>query len=326
MLIAGRLVTVGISVGIAQFPAHGTDGRALLHRADQAMYQAKQGSRGFQMFSPDPSPANSSSVLLTSALMRAVANGELLLHYQPQIEIGSGRIVGKEALVRWQHPEQGMIAPNRFIPAAEKSPAIGALTHAVLRLALDQEQRWRAEGFEAPVSVNLSARLLDDDTLCGSILRLLKERHLPPESLILELTETALASSPAQARTALAQIAEAGIRISIDDFGAGYTSFRQLRELDIAQIKIDGAYVANVTQVGRDASIIRSIVELGRGFNLHMIAECVEEAKALPILQELGCHSAPGYSIGRPMAPVEFDCWRRSWITEQLLASRGLAS
>jgi diguanylate cyclase (GGDEF)-like protein len=313
MQIDSHAVTVGISVGIAQFPLDGADGRTLLKRADQAMYLAKKGSRGIQVFSPEFSPIESASVLLTSSLERAVTNGELLVHFQPQINLESHQVIGKEALVRWQHPEQGMILPHNFIPAAEKSPAIASLTNAVLQIALDEEQRWRQRGFCVPVSVNLSARMLDDETLSTRILRMLSDRKLEPSCLILELTETALVSSPIQTRNTLRAMSEAGIRISIDDFGSGYTSFKQLRELEISEIKIDGMYVANITEQGRDASIVRSIVELGRGFDIHVIAECVEREKSWQLLQVLGCRSAQGYSIGKPMPREEFDQWMDGW-------------
>jgi diguanylate cyclase len=313
MVIENHPVTLGISIGIAQFPLHGIDARTLMQRADHAMYTAKRGVTGIHTFVPGSELVESPSVLLIGGLMRAIANDELILHFQPQIDIVSRRIIGKEALVRWQHPEQGVIPPGKFIPAAEKSPAITALTHAVLQMALDQEQRWRALGFVVPVSVNLSARLLDDESLCNWIMKMLDEHGLPPECLILELTETALASSPSQTSSMLRKISDAGIRISIDDFGSGYTSFKQLRELEIAEIKIDGAYITNISEKGREASIVRSIVELGRGFNIHVIGECVEHEKSWQLLTNLGCNSAQGYSVGRPMPPADFDVWRKGW-------------
>lgn len=317
MLIDHQPVTVGISIGIVQFPFHGLDARTLLQRADQAMYTAKQGCKSIHTFIPGSEPIQRASVLFTGDLMRAIAGGELVLHFQPQIDIVSHQIIGKEALVRWQHPEQGMIPPMSFIPTAEKSSAIIALTHAVLEMALDQEQIWRSRGFCVPVSVNLSARLLDDESLCTWIMKKLADHCLPPECLILELTETTVASSQLQALSTLGKLAGAGIRISIDDFGSGYTSFKQLRELEIAEIKIDGAYVTDIREQGRDASIIRSIVELGRGFAIHVIAECVERETSWQTLTNLGCSSAQGFSIGRPMPAADFDRWRQGWSAGQ---------
>ena len=315
MLIDHQPVTLGISIGIAHCPLHGMEGPTLLQRADKAMYEAKKNGRDMRVFTPDLDRNLSQSGLLAGDLMRGIADGEMTVHFQPQIHLGSRRIVGKEALVRWQHPEQGLIPPHRFIPAAEtSSAAIAALTEAVLQMALDQEQRWRTRGFCVPVSVNLSARLLENESLCDRILEMLSNRQLPPECLILELTETALAAcTPAHAYATLRRISNAGIRISIDDFGSGYTSFKQLRELDIAEIKIDGTYVAEACAQGRNASIVRSIVELGRGFDIPVIAECVERESSWQILMGLGCNLAQGYSIGRPMAPAAFDQWREGW-------------
>jgi diguanylate cyclase (GGDEF)-like protein len=314
MLVEEQAVTVGISVGAALFPLHGDDGRTLLKRADQAMYRAKQGAKGAQICDETIERTENPSVLLASALEKAIENGEILLHYQPQVELDTHRIIGKEALVRWQHPIQGMMAPIGFIPAAEKSPVIAALTDAVLRIALDEERKWRQQGVQIPISVNVSARLLDDGAFATRVVRMLGDRALPAECLILELTETALVASPVQAMTTLRAMSQAGIRISIDDFGSGYTSFRQLRELEVSEIKIDGTYVTDVTREGRDASIVRSIVELGRGFNIHVIAECVEHEKTWSLLQQLGCRSAQGFSIGRPMPSADFDQWRSSWM------------
>jgi EAL domain-containing protein (putative c-di-GMP-specific phosphodiesterase class I) len=203
--------------------------------------------------------------------------------------------------------------PDSFIPAAERSTVIAALTYEVLRMVLEDEKQWRANGLSVPVSVNLSARLLDDENLPLSILEMLKEYDLPPECLTLELTETALFSAPALARTTLRTMTDAGLRLSIDDFGSGYTSFRQLRDLDIDEIKIDGLYIKNIVAAGRDASIVRSIVELGRGFNIRVIAECIERQTDWQILQELGCRFAQGFSIGKPMARIDFNRWVDQW-------------
>jgi len=313
ILIEDQVITIGISIGVVQFPLHGADGRTLLKRADQAMYQAKQGAKPIRVFCPNQRLVEGTSWQLANSLEQAIKNGELQVHFQPQIDLESRKIIGKEALVRWLHPERGMIPPNKFIPAAEKSPVIVALTDAVLKLALDEERHWRARGFCVPVSVNLSARVLDDESLPARIIAMLDERNLPPECLILELTETALACSPIQARNTLRMISEAGIGISIDDFGSGYTSLKILRDLNIDEIKIDGIFVADIVAEGRDASIIRSIVELGRGFNVHVIAECVELENSWPLLQSLGCRSAQGYSVGKAMSNTDFDRWMLDW-------------
>jgi diguanylate cyclase (GGDEF)-like protein len=314
MLIDHQPVTLGISIGIAQCPLQDIDGPTLLQRADKAMYEAKKNYQGFHVFNSDSKPNESQSCCISDDLMRGLAYRELTVHFQPQVDLGSRQIVGTEALVRWQHPQQGMISPLRFIPAAEKSFAtIAALTDVVLQMALDQEQSWRERGFCVPVSVNLSASLLDDESLPDRILDMLGDRNLPPECLNLELTETALASAPAHACATLRRTADAGIGIFLDDFGAGYTSFKQLRALDFAGIKIDATYVAEACDRGRNASIVHSIAELGRGFDVPVIAKCVEQESSWQTLLDLGCNLAQGFSIGRPMEPAAFDQWRKGW-------------
>jgi len=317
IFIGHDAIRVSISIGIAHFPAHAHDGDTLLKRADHAMYEAKRGARGIQMYASHPFASDESpSVLLGARLERAIQDGELQLYFQPQICLDSGKIVGKEALVRWMHPELGLLMPQSFIPAAEKSHVITDLTYAVLQTALDDEQVWRAQGVNLPVSVNLSPRVLDDEALPAQIMEMLSARQLPPDSLTLELTETALFSAPLQALSSLRAMSEAGLRISIDDFGSGYTSFKQLRELEIAEIKIDGLFVKNIISTGRDASIVRSIVELGRGFDIQVIAECVERKESWQLLQDLGCRYAQGFSIGRPMPRADFQNWAQGWSPE----------
>jgi diguanylate cyclase (GGDEF)-like protein len=317
IFIGHDAIRVDISIGIAHFPAHARDSETLLKRADQAMYQAKRGARGIQMYASHPFAIDEGpSLLLGTRLERAIQDGELQLYFQPQICLDSGKIVGKEALVRWVHPELGLLMPQSFIPAAEKSHVITDLTYAVLQTALDDEQKWRAQGVSLPVSVNLSPRVLDDEALPAQIMGMLSAHQLPPDCLTLELTETALFSAPLQALSSLRSMSEAGLRISIDDFGSGYTSFKQLRDLEIAEIKIDGLFVKNIVSTGRDASIVRSIVELGRGFNIQVIAECVERKESWQLLQDLGCRYAQGYSIGRPMARADFQDWAQGWSSQ----------
>lgn len=313
MLIEGQSVSLGISIGIAQFPLHGTNGRTLLQRADRAMYHAKRNCTGTQLFDSAPNLIEDHPGRVASNLEGAITNHELVVHFQPQIDMASRQIIGKEALVRWQHPEQGLILPNNFIPAAENSPVLTALNEVALQMALDEEQSWRARGFCVPVSVNLSAHLLADESLSGRILEMLSDRQLPPECLTLELTQSALACAQSCALATLRKASEAGIRISIDDFGSGPASFQQLRELDFAEIKIDGTFIPETCDERGNASIVRTIVELGRGFDVPVIAECVEQESSWPILMNLGCHLAQGFSIGRPMAPALFDRWREGW-------------
>lgn len=314
IVIDHETIGVSISVGIAHYPEHATDSHTILKRADQAMYQAKKGTKGIQVFShPLFTIDKKPSVLLNNRLERAIQNRELLLYFQPQVLLTSTEIIGKEALVRWRHPEQGLLLPDAFIPAAEKTAVIADLTFEVLRMALEQEKEWRDNGICIPVSINMSARVLDDESVPSKVMNMLGRYGLPVNCLTLELTETALFSAPSLALNSLRILSEAGLRISIDDFGSGYTSFRQLRDMEICEIKIDGLYVKNITSVGRDASIVRSIVELGHGFNIQVIAECVEKKESWGMLQNMGCNCAQGFSIGKPMPQGDFERWIAQW-------------
>lgn len=311
--VGGQIVTIGISIGIAQFPDHASDSRTLLKRADQAMYRAKQGGWSVERFSEACHTTASPTVLLTSRLLRAIAGNELRVHFQPKIDLTSGKVAGKEALVRWQDPEAGLIPPDQFIPAAERSSAIHALTTAVLEISLDQERIWRGQGVAVPVSVNLSARVLDDVTLQDRIERMLEARGLPPECLMVELTETALVAAPARAAATLRGLLQSGIGVSIDDFGAGYTSFKQLRDIEVSELKIDRRYITDLGENSRDAAIVQSITELARGFNVHVVAEGVEHSQAWPFLSRLGCRYGQGYSFARPMPVLDYDNWLGNW-------------
>jgi diguanylate cyclase (GGDEF)-like protein len=312
--IENQLVTVGVSIGIALVPAHGTEGQQLLAKADEAMYRAKRGSQGYQIFSPvGRGGGDSGPLVLASGLSDALANGEVFLHFQPKIDLGTGALCGVEALARWGSPRFGPVPPGEFIPAAERGSMIGTLTYAILEMALDQARDWRDQGWPVPVAVNLSPRLFDDPSLARRIGRALAARALPPDSLMLEITETALMTSPLRAAAAIAELHSAGIGISIDDFGTGYTSLKYLRDFPIAEIKIDGLFVKDLTIGSRDASIVHSLSVLARGFEINLVAECVEQEESWPLLRVLGCAMGQGYSIARPMLAESVPGWWARW-------------
>lgn len=312
-LIDKRVVTIGIAIGIAHYPEHGLDGKTLLAKADSAMYGAKRSTRGYEVFSEDGTAPEPSSVLMANHLTRAIERQELFLRYQPKVNLRTRELVGVEALVRWDSPELGPLLPDQFIPAAERSSAIGPMTYAILDMALDQAVLWQEQNWLVPVAVNLSARLLDDERLTRKIMAALARRELLPQVLTLEITETALMASPDRVRVVLGELVDAGIAISIDDFGTGYTSFRYLRELDIAELKIDKLFVTHVHDHARDASIIRSIATLAQGFRIGVIAEGVEAQETWEELCLLGCELGQGYSIGRPMSAEALADWSQNW-------------
>jgi diguanylate cyclase len=309
--IEAELVTFGVSIGIAMFPADGHDARGLLAAADEAMYRAKRGSRGYESFAPGRPEQDGREVLIGSHLPEAMERRELVLHYQPKVDLRTGELVGVEALVRWQSPRLGLVGPADFIPAAERSQLIIPMTYRILDMALDQCRSWLDGGRRIPVAVNLSARVLDDEHLTKRVAAALESRNLEPRMLTLELTETALMTSGSRSQSVLRELRDIGVGISIDDFGAGYTSFRNLRDYAISEIKIDPLFVGSLKDQGRDASIVRSIAALSEGFDVAIVAEGVESSECCALLRSLGCNFGQGYGIGRPMAAESVRGW--SW-------------
>ena len=254
----------------------------------------------------DATPA---SLALVGELKRALAERELILHYQPKIALKTGRVTGVEALVRWQHPKRGLIAPAEFIPLAQETGLIRPLTLFVIDEALRQCQRWRVRGHELTVAVNVSVRNLIDARLPDDIARLLRERDVPAALLELEITETAIVSDPYRCKAVLDRLAAMGIRLAVDDFGTGYTSLGYLRRLPINELKIDRSFVANMLNSEDDAVIVRSTIDLGQNLGLEVVAEGVENAAAMADLQTLGCDVAQGFHVSHPVAGEELMAW-----------------
>ena len=312
--LGDTLVTVGASIGVALAPLHSKSGRELLAQADLAMYSAKQSSRGYEVARGGPTElAEVSSIVVASQIAEAINRRELVLFFQPKVSLKSGELAGVEALLRWNKPGDGLISPNRFIPAIERTATIAPVTYLVLDLALDQMRRWRDQGWNVPVSINLSARMLDDPALAQRIASDVAARDLPAEQLTLEITETSLMSDPVGAKRVLAALSEAGFAISIDDFGTGYTSFLHLKELDIHEIKLDKAFIDGLASQGRDESIVRSVAMLSKGFKIDLVAEGIESRDRVPLLKQLGCTLGQGYSIARPMPADEIVSWWAIW-------------
>jgi EAL domain-containing protein (putative c-di-GMP-specific phosphodiesterase class I) len=231
------------------------------------------------------------------------------MHYQPQVSLSTGDVVGAEALVRWQHPDHGLVLPDEFIPFAEHTGMIGPLTRHVLDTALAQARIWSDAGHPLPISVNLSARNLLDVDLPGQVEELLAAHGVAPGLLNLEVTESAIMTEPARAQQVLEQLATLGIRISIDDFGAGYTSLGQLKHLPISELKIDRCFVMTMTEDPSNALIVHSVVDLGHNLGLTIVAEGVETEQILTALVGLGCDVAQGYHLSRPITATAFDTW-----------------
>lgn len=310
--VEGIDLDVEASVGVAVSGHHGQDAVTLLQRADIAMYVAKDRGRGVFVYDPAADHNSPEKLAVLGDLRRALQRNELVLHYQPQVSISTGDVVGVEALVRWHHPQHGLVMPDAFIPSAEHTGLIGPLTRYILDKALAQARAWCDQGRPLTVAVNLSARNLLDEHLPDQVAELLAVHDVRPELLVLEVTETAVVTEPLRAQQSLKRLAALGIRISIDDFGAGYTSLGQLKTLPVSELKIDRSFVTRMTEEGRDALIVRSVIDLGHNLGLTIVAEGVEDEEAFTALTGLSCDIAQGYYITRPMTAEALDA-STSW-------------
>jgi diguanylate cyclase (GGDEF)-like protein len=305
--VNGVDLDVEASVGVAVSGQHGHDAMSLLQHADTAMYVAKDQGRGICVYDKAADRHSPARLAMLGDLRRALDRGELVLHYQPKISISNGDVVGAEALVRWQHPQGGLVLPDAFIPLAEHTELIGPLTRHILGEALAQARAWCEHGHSRPVAVNLSARSLLDEHLPDRVAELLAEHHVPADLLVFEVTESAVVTEPLRARLLLEQLSALGVRISIDDFGAGYTSLGQLKTLPVSELKIDRSFVTTMTEDNRNALIVQSVINLGHNLGLSIVAEGVEDQQTLAALAALDCDVAQGYYIARPMTAEALD-------------------
>jgi len=296
------------SIGIGLYPDDGDDSHTLLMNAGSALYRAKeQGGNNYQFYTADMNAKALKRLALENNLRRALERDEFVLHYQPQIDINSGQMVGAEALVRWQHPELGLVGPSEFIPFAEDTGLIVPLGEWVLRTACAQVKEWQQAGLLLMrISVNLSARQFQQPKLTEMIAQALAETGLEPEYLELELTESALMKNAENAIETLGQIKATGVRIAIDDFGTGYSSLSHLKRLPIDVLKIDSSFVCESTTAPDDAAIVMAIIGLAHSLKLKVIAEGVETEEQLAFLRLLRCDEIQGYLCSRPLTAVAF--------------------
>jgi diguanylate cyclase (GGDEF)-like protein len=308
------------SIGIVLSGEHGENPTTLLQRADIAMYVAKAQNLGVFAYDPDTNGNSPARLALLGELRQALDHQQLVVHYQPKVSISTGEVIGAEALVRWLHPTRGLVYPDAFIPVAEHTGLIGPLTQCVLTLAVTQARIWMDAGQPLPIAVNLSARNLLDERLPDQIDALLSEHGVPASLLKLEVTESAIMTEPARAGRLLRRLANLGIGISIDDFGAGYTSLGQLKTLPVTELKVDRSFVTTMTEDPSDALIVHSVVDLGHNLGLTIVAEGVETPGALSRLAAFGCDVAQGYHWSRPVPIEEFDAWREEH-TQQTAAT-----
>ena len=314
-VIESQVLEVGASIGIAMYPEHGTDARTLLRRADVAMYAAKHKQSGYEFHRDDHEPRSAEELSLVVELRRAVERKELVLHYQPKLHMRTGLMTRCEVLMRWNHPQRGLLAPGAFIPAAERTGIIRSMTDWLLDRALQQCREWQDAGAPIHLAVNVSAKSLLDQALPEKVQSALDRWEVDPRFLKIEITESSIMADPAHALAILAMLQSMGVRLSIDDFGTGYSSLTHLRELPIDEIKIDKSFVMGMNTSDADAAIVRTMIDLGHNLGKQVCAEGVEDERTWRGLAELGCDLAQGYWISRPLPADELMKWavRTSW-------------
>ena len=303
------VVDVQASVGIALAPRDGTDVETLLQKADVAMYRAKETHSDVALYEETYDHHSPAKLALTADLRAAVATDQIVLFYQPILDLRTYEVAAMEALVRWQHPDLGMLLPGSFIDMAEHTNLIKPLTRRVLELALAQIARWNEDGLNLRVAVNASARVLVEHDFSTQVLTALEKEGVSPSQLKLEVTESALMADPETARSVLRELDRLGVEISIDDFGTGYSSLAYLADLPVSEVKIDRSFVSRMAGDSREAIIVSSTINLAHHLGLRAVAEGVEDHALLERLQDLRCDSAQGFGISRPMAAADATAW-----------------
>jgi diguanylate cyclase (GGDEF)-like protein/PAS domain S-box-containing protein len=303
-VVQGHPLTIGCSLGISIFPEHGADGETLIKNADAAMYCAKDHGRdNFLFFTEDMNAQVVERLNLESSLRLALEKSELFLVYQPQMDIGTGRITGLEALLRWQHPELGLVPPDKFIRIAENCGLIVPIGEWVLRTACRQAREWQDEGLPAvSIAVNISAVQFRQEDFCKLIKRVLHETGLAPQYLDLELTESLLLANGDVTFSVLQELKAMGLTLAIDDFGTGYSSFSYLRQFQVSKLKIDRSFIRDVTANPDDAAITNAIISMAKSLNLRVIAEGVENEGQMSFLRAHQCDEIQGYYFSKPLA------------------------
>jgi diguanylate cyclase (GGDEF)-like protein len=307
--VGGVSVQLGASVGVALAPDHGTDVSTLVRRADVAMYDAKREHGRVRVYDAERDPNSPERLQRMSELRTAVAEGQLVLHYQPKIDVAAGEVTGVEALVRWQHPQLGLLPPIEFLPLAERTGMMGDLTRWVIDAALGQSRAWHEQGFEVPIAINLAAANILDAALPDAVAERLAHHGVPGERLTCELSEHTVMADPRRATEVLERLRALGVRLSLDDFGTGQSSLAYLKRLPLDEVKIDRAFVSGMAGDTSDALIVRSTIDLARDLGLEVVAEGVEGEDVLERLRALRCHEAQGFHLSRPLPPDALVDW-----------------
>lgn len=308
-LVDDHQFLVGCSIGIALYPSHGQNAEALLRAAEIAMRTAKRNANGFVVYAGDDAEETQDQLTMAHDLRQAVESDQLELYYQPAIAMAPGRVCGAEALLRWHHPDHGMVPPDVFIPLAEQTGSIEGLTTWVLNTALKQWRAWHEQGTDIRISVNLSPLTLHNTSFPDTVRSMLARWRVPADQLVLEITESAIVSDAVRAAETVSRLNALGVRISIDDFGSGYSSLAYIRKLAIAELKVDKSYVFNMTRVNDDLVIVRTLIELAHNLGLQVVAEGVEDQETWDALAGLGCEISQGFYMSRPLCAADFSAW-----------------
>ena len=320
--VDGRRLVVGISVGVAFCPQHGTDAHQLMSRADRAMYQSKRRMLSVVVDAgADEMPIDASQAVL-GRIEQAMLGRELEMHYQPKVDLVTGKVLGLEALVRWNRGAGDVVRPADFLPAVEQSRLLDFFTYHTVELVLGQMRAWLDAGSQVPVAINLSARMLERETLERDILDLLARYRVPHKLVCFEITETALLVNEAAAREAVTRLGSHGIAFSIDDFGAGYTSFSYLRDFPVREVKIDRSFISGIAAGSFDAILLRSVAVLCEALGIAIVAEGIEDLACRDVLVAQGCRTGQGYAIARPMPADDLPAWTQRWTAEFRPANR----
>ena len=315
--VFGLTLQVDASIGIALYPEDSADLDELQRRADVAMFAAKRCGRGHSRYHVDQDHTSREQLMLNSDLRRAIEEDDLELYYQPKICCEDGSLRGVEALLRWTHPERGPLSPTEFIAVAEHTGLIQPLSNWVLKRAIGQAAKWYGRGKLIPVSVNLSARNLQESGLADEIAKLLKAVSLPASAITMEITESMIMQNPELALKVMEKFAALGLRISIDDFGTGYSSLAYLKRLPAEEIKIDRTFISNIPEDREDLVIVRSTIEMAHNLGLSVVAEGVENIAIWKALRGMGCDLVQGFHFAAPLPAREFIEWETRWNRRQ---------
>lgn len=304
------------SIGIVIAPVHGVDAELLIRRADAAMFEAKRSKTGFCIFVGAHNTDEAEGInrlTLSNDLRKAVVNAELVLYYQPKVDIRDGKIIGVEALVRWQHPRFGLLGAADVVPLAEATGLIQQLTMYVIDRALRQISEWRSYDVNVLVSVNISAQNLLNQRLLLRLFQSMDRWNVEPESLILEITETQIMSNPKRSLEMLRALKGMGVHLSVDDFGTGASALSRLKELPVDELKIDRSFIQGLLEDRKDQALTRAIITLGHELGMEVTAEGVEEEEHVAMLLDFGCDIVQGYLISRPLNAIEYLAWHKLW-------------